>query len=70
MSQLKSYTKIPDTDLSVRAMNVINNTLPKVSSRDLTLAEVIDNKDKIFANPNCTERTKKEITQLIIEYIM
>ena len=70
MSKLKSYTKIIDTDLSVRAMNVINNTLPKGSSRDLTLAEVIDNKNRIFANPNCTERTKKEITQLIIEYIM
>ena len=70
MSQLKSTTVIFDTDLSVRALNIIATSLKHISISSLiTLADVMDNKSLIFANPNCSMRTKKEINQLMIEYI-
>ena len=68
MSQLKSTTKIIDTDISIRAVNVISNTLNKLA-KDITLADVMDNKDRIFNSNNCIEKTKKEISMLIGDYL-
>ena len=69
MSRLLSTTKIIDTDISIRALNVISNTLNKLA-KDITLADVMDNKDLIFNSNNCIERTKKEISMLIAEYLL
>ena len=68
MSQLKSTTKIIDTDISIRAVNVISNTLNKLA-KDITLADVMDNKDRIFNSNYCIEKTKKEISMLIGDYL-
>ena len=69
MNRLLSTTKIIDTDISIRAVNVISNTLNKLA-KDITLADVMDNKDRIFNSNNCIEKTKKEINMLIAEYLL
>ena len=57
-----------DTDLSIRAMNIIKSSLPYV--KDITIATIIDNKELIFGNRNCTQRTKNEINTLLILCIL
>jgi len=68
MSNLRSTTKLHDLNLSVRAMNVIQHVF--LFRVDITLATILDEKRFIFANPKCTELTKKEILHLIFDYML
>ena len=68
MKKLLSTTNIADTDLSIRAMNIIRSSLPFV--KDITIATIMDNKQLIFDNRNCHQYTKNEINTLLILCIL
>lgn len=69
MSRLLLSTKLIDVELSIRTCNVITNSLNKLT-KDITIAELIDNIDLVFDNRNCTKHTRKEIIEVIVQYIL